>query len=65
MVTSFVGGDAGGADGTTRVVLGFFFGSAAMLAADQSSIIEAIAARQAAGFITEPDYPLMNEAAGN
>jgi len=54
VVTSFVGDKAGGADGTTRVVVGFFFNSTAMLAADQSSIIEAIAARQAAGFIAEP-----------
>jgi hypothetical protein len=58
VVTSFVGDEAGDADGTTRVVVGFFFGSAAMLAADQSNIIEAIAARQAAGFITEPRDPL-------
>ena len=57
VVTSFVGDEAGGADGTTRVV-GFFFSSTAMLAADQSSIIEAIAARQAAGFIAEPRDPL-------
>jgi hypothetical protein len=46
-------------------VVFFFFTSAAMLAANPNSIIETVAARQAAGFIAEPDYPLMNEAAGN
>jgi hypothetical protein len=65
VVTSFVGDDARGADRTTRGVMFFFFSSAAMLAANPNGIIETMAARQAAGFIAEPDYPLMNEAAGN
>jgi hypothetical protein len=57
VVTSFVGEDTGAVDRTTRVVMAFFFISAAMLGADQNSTIERITARQAADFITEPRDP--------
>jgi hypothetical protein len=57
VVTSFVGEDPGAVDRTTRVVMAFFFISAAMLGADQNSTIERMTARQATDFITEPRDP--------
>jgi hypothetical protein len=60
VVIRFVCGETAGVVPTSGVGARFFLSSAAVLATDQNNINEAIAARQAPGFIGKPFDPFGN-----